>query len=215
MMNRFSLDDDGVIISVGEKWLRLQVVSDDIVRVTFSNDRQFFSRPSLAVLRPRGLRPSVQSTSDELVLSTAKVRAKVNFANGNITFTDAHGKVLLAEKARNLAPANVQGQDTFHVQQQWQPFADESLYGLGENQLGLTDIKGYDLDLWQHNGTIVIPLLVSSRGYGIFWDNASFTRFGDLRPFSRMTAECLLDADGKPVCSRPRTSPMPNFASVC
>ncbi|MGD0461715.1 MAG: TIM-barrel domain-containing protein [Tepidisphaeraceae bacterium] len=197
-MNRFSLDDDGVVISVDGKWLRLQVVSDDIIRVTFSSDRQFFARPSLDVLRPRSLRPSVQSTSDELVLSTAKLRAKVNFASGNITFTDAQGKVLLAEKARDLAAANVQGQDTFHVQQQWQPLADESLYGLGENQLGLTDIKGYDLDLWQHNGTIIVPLLVSSRGYGIFWDNPSFTRFGDLRPFSPMPAQCLLDANGKP-----------------
>ena len=86
----------------------------------------------------------------------------------------------------------------FHVQQQWNANPDESLYGLGENQLGLTDIKGYDLDLWQHNGTIVIPLLVSSRGYGLFWDNPSFTRFGDLRPFAAMPAENLMDADGKP-----------------
>lgn len=198
MMNRFSVDDDGVVVSVGEKWLRLQVVSDDIIRVTFSNDRRFYTRPSLAVLPSKSLRPNVQSTDDELVLSTAKLKARVNFLTGNITFTDAQGKVLLSEKARNLEAANVQGQDTFHVQQQWQPSDDESLYGLGENQLGLTDIKGYDLDLWQHNGTIIVPLLVSSRGYGIFWDNPSFTRFGDLRPISPMPPENLLDTKGNP-----------------
>ncbi len=198
MMNRFTLDDDGVVISLGEKWLRLQVVSDDIIRVTFSKDRQFFAQPSLAVLPGKTFRPSVQSTTDELVLTTAKLKARVNYATGNITFTDLQDKVLLAEKARNLEAATVQGQDTYHVQQQWQPVDDESLYGLGENQLGITDIKGYDLDLWQHNGTIIVPLLVSSRGYGIFWDNPSFTRFGDLRPFAPMSPENLLDANGKP-----------------
>ena len=61
-------------------------------------------------------------------------------------------------------PAIVAGEHTQHVQQEWLAHADEALYGLGENHLGLLNIKGYDLDLWQHNGTIVIPFLVSSRG---------------------------------------------------
>jgi alpha-D-xyloside xylohydrolase len=190
-------DDDGVVIETGGGWLKLQAVSDNIIRVAFSNDRQFFSRPSLGVLPQHSLRPDVQSTSDEVILSTATLKARVNIASGNVTFTDKRGNVLLAENGRRLVSASVQGQNTFHVQQQWRPIADESLYGLGENQLGLTDIKGYDLDLWQHNGTIIIPLLVSSRGYGLLWDNPSFTRFGDLREFSAISAESLVDAHGK------------------
>ena len=78
-------------------------------------------------------------------------------------------------------PAIVMGENTQHVRQEWLPQADEALYGLGENQLGLLNLKGYDLDLWQHNGTLVVPFLVSSRGWGLLWDNTSFTRFGDLR----------------------------------
>jgi alpha-D-xyloside xylohydrolase len=71
------------------------------------------------------------------------------------------------------------------------------LYGLGQTQLGLLDIKGYDLDLWQHNGTVAVPFLVSSRGYGILWDNNSFTRFGDLREFAPIPPEELFDANGR------------------
>ena len=84
---------------------------------------------------------------------------------------------------RTLTPAEVQDVQTFHVRQQWEPNADESLYGLGQRQIGILDIKGYDLDLWQHNTHVVVPLLVSSRGYGVLWDNLSYTRFGDLREF--------------------------------
>jgi len=83
--------------------------------------------------------------------------------------------------------------------QEWLPAADEALYGLGGNQMGLLNLKGYDLDLWQHNGTIVIPFLVSSRGWGVLWDNTSFTRFGDLRQLEPIPAERLMDmiwADG-------------------
>ena len=69
----------------------------------------------------------------------------------------------------------------------------------GQHQLGLLDIKGYDIDLWQHNGTVIVPVLVSSKGYGIFWDNTSFTRFGDLRPFEPIpTGQDFRHATGKP-----------------
>jgi alpha-glucosidase (family GH31 glycosyl hydrolase) len=68
-----------------------------------------------------------------------------------------------------------------HGQAQWAPNDDESLYGLGQHQQGLLDIKGYDLDFHPYNTEVFVPFLVSSRGYGILWDNASFARFGDLR----------------------------------
>ena len=74
------------------------------------------------------------------------------------------------------------GEATHHVRQQWQANDDERLYGLGQHQQGLVDIKGTDLELRQYNGEIFIPLLVSSRGYGILWDNTSLSRFGRTEP---------------------------------
>ena len=81
-----------------------------------------------------------------------------------------------------MVPATVMGEATQHVRQQWEPHEGERLYGLGQHQQGLLDIKGTDLELRQYNGEIVIPLLVSSRGYGILWDNTSLTRFGRTEP---------------------------------
>jgi alpha-D-xyloside xylohydrolase len=107
---------------------------------------------------------------------------------------------VLAERrgARALVPAEVQGENTFHVRQEWAEIEGEALYGLGQQQLGLLDIKGHDLDLWQRNATVVVPFLVSSRGYGILWDNTSYTRFGDLRPWEPIPPARLRDATGTP-----------------
>ena len=44
---------------------------------------------------------------------------------------------------------------------------------------------------------IVVPFLVSSRGWGVLWDNTSFTRFGDLRELEPIPADRLIDANGK------------------
>jgi alpha-D-xyloside xylohydrolase len=191
----------GVLVRQGAGWLKIQAISDNIFRIAFAPDPAFFDRPSLAVVPQAGIACTTEADSRRLTVSTAALKASLDLATGAITFLDFRGKILQVEKPRsdrNLQPAVIEDRKTFHVWQQWDSFADESLYGLGENQLGLTDIKGYDLDLWQHNGTIVVPLLVSSRGYGILWDNNAFTRFGDLRPFQDIPPQCLLAADGKP-----------------
>ena len=111
---------------------------------------------------------------------------------GRVRFADLKGREILSELDRSLEPASIQGEQTFHVRQQWAP-QDEALFGLGQHQLGLTNIKGYDLDLWQHNATVSLPFLVSSRGYGILWDNTSYSRFGDLRePRSCPATSCSM-----------------------
>jgi len=193
---------DGIVVPYHDGFLKIAIRGDNIVRVAFAKDRAFFERQSLAVLPPKSQLPVWRFTGDarQAAITTARLTVRVDLASGTVSFFDASGKPILAEKSggRVVAPVEVQGEKTFHVQQQWEPNSDESLYGLGENQLGLLNIKGYDLDLWQHNGTDVVPFLVSSRGYGILWDNPSFTRFGDLRPFDAIPAAQLFDATGKP-----------------
>lgn len=177
---------DGIVATIGDRSIKLKVCADNIVRVLCARDRGFFDRRSLSAL-PAGPGDSSSWTviSDDRVamLSTKQLKVTLDLVTGAVAFFDATGRTILSEKpdGRTLTPADVQGEHTFHVRQQWQTNDDESLYGLGQHQLGLMDIKGHDLDLWQHNGTVVIPFLVSSRGYGIFWDNTSFTRLGDLR----------------------------------
>ncbi len=193
---------DGMVVPYHDGFLKIAIRADNIVRVAFAKNRSFFERNSLAVLPPKSPLPVWRFTGDDkqAAITTARLTVRVDLASGAVSFLDASGKPILAEKkdGRIVAPAEVQGEKTFHVQQQWEPNTDESLYGLGENQLGLLNIKGYDLDLWQHNGTDAVPFLVSSSGYGILWDNPSFTRFGDLRPFDTIPAAQLFDATGKP-----------------
>jgi alpha-D-xyloside xylohydrolase len=193
---------DGIVVAQGGGWLRLSVCSDDVIRVAYASDRAFFDRPSLVVER-RSLAPvawSVESGPLTATLRTRTVQARVDLSSGAVTFLDAAGRTILAERAggRTIEAAVVQGAKTFHVRQQWEPAEDESLHGLGQQQLGAIDIKGLDLELWQRNTTVVVPFLVSSRGYGILWDNYSYTRFGDVRPFAAIPAGFLRGADGRP-----------------
>jgi alpha-D-xyloside xylohydrolase len=194
-------ESDGMTLHLASGALRIQVISDTVVRVAFSASRNFFSRTSIdRVPLPPATTPfKISESRADFTLATAKLRVIVDRETGAVSFADDAGRSLLSETpgSRTLEPATVQGEQAFHIQQKWKAQEDESLYGLGMMQLGTVDIKGYDIDMWQHNTNVVVPFLVSSNGYGILWDNTSFTRFGDLRSFVPIPGVNLFDTDGK------------------
>ena len=192
---------EGIVIPVAGGFVKIEVVAADVIRVAFAADTAFFGRNSLAAGgRTVDRAPwKVVRAGGEIRIETERLSVRVSRATGAVAFYDAAGRRILAEApgGRTLTPAVVMGERTYHVRQVWRANPGEALYGLGQHQEGLVDLEGYDLDLWQHNTSEFVPVLVSSRGYGIFWDNTSFTRFGDLRPFVPVPAAELLDRDGR------------------
>ncbi len=193
--------NDGVVIGdAGGGVLMLQVVADDIVRVVWGKNRAFFDRKSFATDAKR-VAPSrwdLLSDNDSAVLTTARMKVVADCKTGAVRFEDLAGKTILAEMAggRTLQAAEVQGEATHHVRQQWLGDSDESLYGLGQHQYGMMNIKGQDIELWQHNTEIAVPFLVSSKGYGLFWDNPSYTKFGDPRAYEAIPSDHIFDSSG-------------------
>jgi alpha-D-xyloside xylohydrolase len=175
----------GVTLTVGGGTLKIEVCADNVIRVAFAKSTTFFTRASLTTAAKQCVPTSATTTTTGNLtkIATAKLTIQVDTTTGQVTFLDPSGQTVLAENTaggRTLTAATVQGEATTSVRQEWASNADESLYGLGQHQHGLIDIKGTDLDLHQYNTEVFIPYLVSSRGYGVLWDNTSFTRFGDL-----------------------------------
>jgi len=175
----------GLTLKLGNGTLKIEVCADNVVRVAFAKDVAFFTRASLTTAAKQCVPTSVTTTTDGNLtkLTTARLTVQIDNTTGAVTFLDPSGQTILAENTaggRTLTAATVQGEATTSVRQEWAPNTDESLYGLGQHQHGLFNIKGTDLDLRQYNTEVFIPYLVSSRGYGILWDNTSYTRFGDL-----------------------------------
>ena len=56
---------------------------------------------------------------------------------------------------------------------------DEALYGLGSHEEGMLDLRGQHQYLYQQNMKAVVPVLVSTRGYGVLIDSYSYMTFHD------------------------------------
>jgi len=183
---------DGIRLQTANGYISVHVRADSIVRVTFAKTADFRA-DDMVVIGPKdapGVRWTTSSTPQTVTLTTPQLKISVDRTDGAVAFAESSGRMILAEAAsgHRLTPADVQGEQTFHVQQIWRPNGDESLYGLGQRQEGKLDIKGYDFDLWQRNTVVEIPMFVSSRGYGILWDNTAPSKWGDIAPFEPLPA---------------------------
>jgi alpha-D-xyloside xylohydrolase len=54
---------------------------------------------------------------------------------------------------------------------------DEAFYGLGQHQNGVLNYRGTLIELAQVNTDVAVPLLVSSKGYGVLWNTAAKSEF--------------------------------------
>ena len=66
---------------------------------------------------------------------------------------------------------------TWQIQQTFVSPPDESQYGLGQHQEGIFNVRGVPIRLHQANTNISVPFLLSSKGYGLLWNNPSLTDF--------------------------------------
>ncbi len=173
----------GIAADVDGGSLTLTLCSERAVRVVFSAKDSPPPATSLAVVHPcegfAGFRR--RETRTAVVLATPRLEVRLDRVTGAVSFHDPAGRTVLAETAggRSLPPAEVLGLKTHHAEQRFDWATDEGLYGLGEQQSGLVNYRGHDVLLVQENTVDVVPVLVSSRGYGILWDNASETRLRD------------------------------------
>ena len=51
------------------------------------------------------------------------------------------------------------------------PVDGEKIYGMGQYQQEIMDLKGCSLELTQRNSQACVPFYVSSIGYGFLWNN--------------------------------------------
>ncbi|MBP5646266.1 MAG: DUF5110 domain-containing protein [Bacteroidaceae bacterium] len=201
---------DGVIVNVrnpvadGPHKVRLQVMSDRIVRVSATPDKAFHDRTSLIVIPEAKTDVDfVVHNGDETVdLQTSALHVKVNKENGAVDFTDAAGNRITNEyQPASFKPIQVDGTHGYSTINRFDTDPDEGIYGLGQHQSDQWNYKGENEELFQYNTKISIPFVVSSNGYGLLWDSYSQGRFGNPEPYKQLNRLFkLYDKEGKQGC---------------
>ncbi|MGA9564314.1 MAG: TIM-barrel domain-containing protein [Candidatus Korobacteraceae bacterium] len=174
---------DGVELQTHRGTLQVRLCTASMIHVVFriSNSAQH-PQPWIARTNWPPVEFNVaEDAHRDIVIDTKSVRIVVERDSSAVALGDKLGRVLVRESAspspRELTAAIVDGQNTHHASAYFDLTQDEAIYGLGQHQTGLLNMRGTDLLLMQDNANISVPFLLSSRGYGLLWNSASLGRY--------------------------------------
>lgn len=87
---------------------------------------------------------------------------------------DADGVHAYTSSARQIVDRRA-----FHTKLEFEWMPDEALYGLGSHEEGMMNLRGQHQYLYQQNMKVVVPVVLSTRGYGFLLDSCSLMTFHD------------------------------------
>ncbi|MEI6972137.1 MAG: TIM-barrel domain-containing protein [bacterium] len=144
-----------------------------------------------------------------LTLTTTRLALRIEMAGGRFTWCDAAGNLLTRQPQRDgmrLDPMPVQrailgdvstergvdGERSKAGEVRWETIGSawqtrlafefqpgEAIYGLGQHDQGNLNYRGRQEFLYQQNMKVAMPMIVSTRGWGVLWDSYSLAAFHD------------------------------------
>ena len=184
-----SKQKEKVVLELKQGLLSLIPLNQNAVRVQFS---QPGSAPMEELIYTEKLpAPEYEVTEDKqsLVLSLDGISVEFDKGTEVLTFKDANKRIILQEKVggRFMKVSSVQNEPTYQVEQRFVSPKDEYIYGTGQFQDGYLNIRGLTRRLTQVNTQISIPFILSSKGYGLLWNNYGLTDFNPADQFVELT----------------------------
>ena len=169
-----------IVLQRGRETLRVEPWGRNSVRVRVSLGPQD-DHGTGALLAPPVTAGAASFEGDRARLVVDDLAVDVD-EDGRLRFSRAQDgdEVLAEEPIRFLWPGarsfTANGHGYYRVEQRFRAYPGERLFGLGQHQHGRLDQKGIVIDLEQSNASVSIPFLVSSRGYGLLWNNPGVGR---------------------------------------
>lgn len=138
---------------------------------------------SVALLEPEPAEADIVIGEWEASITNGNIKARL-WVNGwghalQIGFYNQRGELLLREisnggalqkKARHFRP--LPGGE-YELKVSFEASPEEKIYGMGQYQQEIMNLKGCNLELAHRNSQASIPFCLSDKGYGFLWHNAA------------------------------------------
>lgn len=156
----------------------VEFYTPSIVHIVKDNGQRNNVKSEVVTAQPQKVKVTEKTVGGKKVYQSADLT--VTTENGQVTFADSKGTVLLREGAYKLTPIT-EGIDkgAYRVKQCFAIGKDEPIYGLGLLQNGKMSQRGEHRKMMQSNLEDFAHFWQSIKGYGIYWDNYSPTQIDD------------------------------------
>lgn len=143
-------------VPFGKGQLTIKTVAKNAVRIQYTEDKTNDVLPDWLYVK----HDEVVSKDIKVEVDAKRQVVTIKNKNGQTVFTATRHQLQHQEATLTITSPQ-----------------DEYLFGLGQFQDGYTNIRQLPRRLTQVNTQISIPMMVSSKGYGILWNNYGLTDF--------------------------------------
>ncbi len=169
----FSKDNNMLVYQNEDNYIRIEPYGANCLRVRARKDNNFGAR-DYALLPVSKVSAEISLCEDSAEIKNGNARATID-KNGKITFYNQNEKLLLEEHYTGK-PLKVKGHEwkdigngKYRINVSFYANEGEKIFGMGQYQQPILDIKGCSLELSQRNSQASVPFYVSSLGYGFIW----------------------------------------------
>ena len=170
---------EAVEIPVPDGTLYIQPLAEDAIRIRVLPDGQAKLEELIFTEPVQAPKYRIRRRKGSITVRTRRMSVEFNAATMTLRFLDARGRVLLQEENHYIVQFDNQPGHTACIS--FDSPEGEHLYGTGQFQDGYLDIRGLTRRLTQVNTQISLPMILSSRGWGLLWHNYGLTEFNPPR----------------------------------
>ena len=155
-------------VPFGKGQLTVTPVARNAVRVQYTETQKKSDLPDWLYVR----HDEVKDCQVGIAIDKKRQRLMLKDEQGRVVFTATSHQMAGSEATLTFASPK-----------------DECLFGLGQFQDGFSNVRGLSRRLTQVNTQISLPMLLSSKGYGVLWNNYGLTEFNPCRESVPLTVQ--------------------------
>ncbi|SNR63374.1 alpha-D-xyloside xylohydrolase [Flavobacterium sp. ov086] len=162
--------------------IQIEFYSNNIVRVFKIPQGVPYNKKSLSVVKsPETISIKTTQKGNKTLLESSSIQVEVNPETGGISFYDSNGKLLLKDKdfGTQFSATDDAGTPSYTVREGFLLDSDEAIYGVGQIMDNKFSRRNSSHHMQNENMSTYSPYFMSVKGYAVFWDNYSISKFND------------------------------------
>jgi alpha-D-xyloside xylohydrolase len=195
-------DASAAWLTLADGILRIQPCAPNLVRITYAPGKTLpdLSNPWTLDNSCHTVPFDTRQSKDSVDILTAELTVSVDEVSSAVRISTIGGSTLLSEMTwpfpRKMTPVTTDGEATNSASVWLALTPEEHLYGLGQHQNGILNQRNLEIELSQDNTNVSVPFFLSSKGYGVLWNNGSVTRWNNrFQPLLTIQSEVASTVD--------------------
>lgn len=168
--------NDALSIKTTYGELKLIPYEFGVVRIQHIPENRISEPKNFAVIKEfSSAKYQLTDNKEEVILKTKNITVIVDKSSGELKFYNNENKLLLTENLPNISSSS----DSIRPLSSFKISPKEALYGLGQFRDNALNLRNTTRELVQFNTQAAVPVIYSTNGWGILWNNPSRTVFND------------------------------------